>query len=261
MCVQVGEQRNKRQCCLIECMHSVLNWCWSWSSSTLATWCKELTEKRPWCWERLKAGGEGDDRGWDGWMASRLNGHEFEQAPGVGNWQGSLVCCSHWDCKMSNTTERLNCTELSVAAVPEWWLNSVHSFLYLFHCKTFFHSVCWQNVALTWYKFTYPEPSSSLSIRLTEAEMKIKVAQSCQTLRDPVDCSPPGSSIHGIFQARVLEQAAIAFSFSWDNKAIKGAWKAPMRQAAEQKERKNVEPWQYPRISEPSLKPPISSLT
>ena len=33
--------------------------------------CKELTHsKRPWCWERLKAGGEGDDRGWDGWMAS-----------------------------------------------------------------------------------------------------------------------------------------------------------------------------------------------
>ena len=37
----------------------------------LATWCKELTHlKRPWSWERLKAGGEGDDREWDGWMAS-----------------------------------------------------------------------------------------------------------------------------------------------------------------------------------------------
>ena len=42
-------------------------------SNTLATWCKELTHlKRPWCWERLKAGGEGDDRGWDGWMASPI---------------------------------------------------------------------------------------------------------------------------------------------------------------------------------------------
>ena len=46
------------------------------SSSTLATWCNELTHwKRcwwcfSWCWERLKAGGEGDDRGWDGWMAT-----------------------------------------------------------------------------------------------------------------------------------------------------------------------------------------------
>ena len=47
------------------------DWCWSWNSSTLATWCEELTHwKRPWCSERLKAGGEGDDRGWDGWMAS-----------------------------------------------------------------------------------------------------------------------------------------------------------------------------------------------
>ena len=37
----------------------------------MATWCKELTHlKRPWCRERLKAGGEADDRGWDGWMAS-----------------------------------------------------------------------------------------------------------------------------------------------------------------------------------------------
>ena len=46
------------------------DWCWSWNSNTLATWCEELTHlKRPWHWERLKAG-EGDDRGWDGWMAS-----------------------------------------------------------------------------------------------------------------------------------------------------------------------------------------------
>ena len=51
---------------------SVLNihwkdWCWSWSSNTLATWCEELTHwRRPWCWERLKARRERDDRGWDG---------------------------------------------------------------------------------------------------------------------------------------------------------------------------------------------------
>ena len=46
-------------------------WCWGWSSNTLATWCEELTHwKRPWCWERLRVEGEGDNRGWDGWMAS-----------------------------------------------------------------------------------------------------------------------------------------------------------------------------------------------
>ena len=55
---------------------SVLNihwkdWCWSWNSSTLATWWEELTNlKRPWYCERLKAGGERDNRRWDGWMAS-----------------------------------------------------------------------------------------------------------------------------------------------------------------------------------------------
>ena len=54
---------------------SVLNihrkdWCWSWNSSTLATWCKELTHwKRPWYWERSKVEGEGYDRRWDAWMA------------------------------------------------------------------------------------------------------------------------------------------------------------------------------------------------
>ena len=56
-------------------MRSVLSfnckdWCWCWNSNTLATWCEELTLwKRLRCWERLKVR-EGDDRGWDGWMAS-----------------------------------------------------------------------------------------------------------------------------------------------------------------------------------------------
>ena len=44
---------------------------WSWNSSTLVTWCEELYHvKRPWFWERLRAGGEGDDRGGDSWMVS-----------------------------------------------------------------------------------------------------------------------------------------------------------------------------------------------
>ena len=75
-------------CCLIDFLaqrcarwcewgvKSVLNihwkdWCWNWSSNTLTIWCKEVTHwKSPWCWKRLKAGGEGDNRGWDSWMAS-----------------------------------------------------------------------------------------------------------------------------------------------------------------------------------------------
>ena len=56
--------------------HATLNihwrdWCWSWNSNTLATQCEESTHwKRPRCQDRLKAGRERGNRGWDGWMAS-----------------------------------------------------------------------------------------------------------------------------------------------------------------------------------------------
>ena len=51
--------------------YSLEDWCWSWSSNTLATWWKEPTHwKKSWCWERLRVRGEGGNRGWDGWMAS-----------------------------------------------------------------------------------------------------------------------------------------------------------------------------------------------
>ena len=66
--------RRSNQSILKEISPEFLNWkdwCWSWNSNTLATWCEELTHwKRPWCWERLRARGEGAGRGWDGWMAS-----------------------------------------------------------------------------------------------------------------------------------------------------------------------------------------------
>ena len=50
------------------------DWCWSWSSDTWATWCKQLAHwKSPWCWQRLKAEGEEGDREWDGWLASPVD--------------------------------------------------------------------------------------------------------------------------------------------------------------------------------------------
>ena len=96
----------------------------SWSSNYLATWCEELTHwKRPWCWERLRAGGEGDDRGWDGWMASyRLNGHEFVLTAGVGDGQGGVVCCTSWGRKESDMTEWLNWTELNTVSKLRGWV-------------------------------------------------------------------------------------------------------------------------------------------
>ena len=60
-----------------------------------------------------------------GWH-HRLNGHEFEQALGVGDWQKSLACCSPWGCKESDTSERLNWTDqiskltVSLEMVHKW---------------------------------------------------------------------------------------------------------------------------------------------
>ena len=97
---------------------SVLNihckdWCWSWSSNTLATWCEELTHwKGSWCWEdwRWEEKGMTEDEmvAWH----HRMNGHEFELTPGVDGQRG-LACCNPWGCKVSNTSEQLNWTELN----------------------------------------------------------------------------------------------------------------------------------------------------
>ena len=73
------------------------DWCWGWNSSTLGTSCEELTHwKRPWCGEGLGAGGEGDHRGWDGWMASLARWTWVWWTLGVGDGQGSLACCGSW---------------------------------------------------------------------------------------------------------------------------------------------------------------------
>ena len=92
------------------------DWCWGWNSNTLATSCEELTHwKWPWCWEGLGTGGEGDDRGWDGWMASltrctwvwvNSGNWWWTGKPGVLQFMGSQRVGQDW------ATE-LNWTELS----------------------------------------------------------------------------------------------------------------------------------------------------
>ena len=105
--------------------------CWSWNSNTLAIWCKWLTYwKRPWCWERLKAGG-GHNRGWDGCMASPTQWTWIWASSGSDGW-GSLLCCSLWGCKESDTTKRLNWTDTLSQDLSPWptcslipWSNSI----------------------------------------------------------------------------------------------------------------------------------------
>ena len=90
------------------------DWCWSWNSNTLATWCEDLTQwKRPWCWEILKAGDRGN-RGWDGCMTS-LTWWTWVWASSRRWWwtgkPGILQSMGH---KESDMTEWLNWTILSV---------------------------------------------------------------------------------------------------------------------------------------------------
>ena len=123
-------------------MRSVLSvhwkdWCWSWNSNTLATWCKELTHlKRPWYWERLRAGGEGDDR------MRRLDGITDSTDMGLGglavsDGQGGLACCNPWGRKESDTTEQLNWPELKRS--ENWGFINQHpvhlSIVFLIHSE------------------------------------------------------------------------------------------------------------------------------
>ena len=78
-------------------------------------------------------------RGWQDEMVGwhhQLDGHEFEQAPGAGDEQGSLVCCSPWGCKESDTTERLNSNEVN-------WTHSSH---FESHCSRVKWGTMWSNV-------------------------------------------------------------------------------------------------------------------
>ena len=85
------------------------NWCWSYSSNTLATWWEERTQgKTPKCWETLRAG-ERDDRGWDGWMASLTQWTWAWVDSGSWWWtKGGLACCGSWGHKELDMTEWLN---------------------------------------------------------------------------------------------------------------------------------------------------------
>ena len=96
---------------------------WNWNSNTLAAWCKELTHlKRPWCWERLKAGGEGDDRGWDGWVASPTQWAWGWVNSGRWWWTGrpSVLEVTKHRTQLSDWTE-LNCS--MNAAEDNTWMN------------------------------------------------------------------------------------------------------------------------------------------
>ena len=136
------------------------DWCWSWSSNMLATWCEELTHwKRPWCWERLRAGGEGDNRGWDSWMAS------------LTQWTWIWVSSGSW-----------------------WWTGRP--------------GVLQSNgsQSRTWLS-NWTELINGSCVLIEHACLC-----SVATVMRPIDYSPPGFSLYGIFQTRLLDWVAISSS-------------------------------------------------
>ena len=91
------------------------DWCWSWNTNNLATWCEELTQlKRLWCWERLKVGGEGDDKGWDGWMASPTQWIWIWVSSGSWWWTGKLDMLQSMESQRvgHDWATELNCHEI-----------------------------------------------------------------------------------------------------------------------------------------------------
>ena len=111
-----------------------------------------------------------------GWH-HQLDGHEFEQAPEDGEGQGSLAYCSPWNWKELDVIEGLNNNNLK-------------------ECQ-----------------FLHLSKKGSLLGKVAAAAAKS--LQSCPTLCDPIDGSPPGSTVPGILQARTLEWVAISFSNAW----------------------------------------------
>ena len=121
----------------------------------LWSWCEDLTHlKRPWCWERLRAGGEGGDRGWDDWMASPTQ------------WTWVWVDSGSW-----------------------WWTGSPGLLRFMWS----------QRVRHDW----------TTELNWAIAYVHAQSLQSCPTLWDLIDCSLPGSSVHGILQARILDWVAM----------------------------------------------------
>ena len=133
--------------------------------------------ERPWFWERLKAGGEGDYRGWDGWMASPtqwtwvwINSGNWwwTGRPGVLHSMGSQRVGHDWATDLnSNKEAHRNGIKIPYSDLP------------------------WLMIGLC---------------------LSVKSLHSCPTLCDPMDCRPPDSSVHKILQARILEWVAISFS-------------------------------------------------
>ena len=104
------------------------DWCWSWSSSILVIWWKlPAYWKSLLCWERLRTEGEKGIRGWDGWMALPMQGHELGRSLGYGEGQGGLVCCIPQGCLLTQLGDRTTVIiSLCIFVKTSYWSPETH---------------------------------------------------------------------------------------------------------------------------------------
>jgi len=177
----------------------------------LQYWCKELTHlKRPWCCGGLRAGGEGDDRGWDGWMASLTQWTWIWVDSGIWCWTGrpgvlrfmglqrvrhDWVTELNWTISPYSSSVRRK-TYRKITKIVQIFFTQL--LLLLVSCM---HVCMLSHFSRVW-----------LFVISVCVSVCVLVAQLCLSLCDSMDCSLPGSSVCGILQARILEWAVISFS-------------------------------------------------
>ena len=155
------------------------DWCWSWNSNTLATWCEELTYwTRSQSWERFKGGGKGDDRGRDGWMASPTqwtwvwasSGRWWRTGkPGVLQSMGPQRVGHNWACKCITT---MGCLNIDLKEMREWDK-------YISEFKTQYTWTIWQVArVLMWLKLSEDEYDVTGDVVTWVAKCQIRIRRS-----------------------------------------------------------------------------------
>ena len=168
------------------------DWCWSWCSNNLATWCEDLNHwKRPWCWEKEKKW----KRIW--WSAGITDSSNMSKLWVIAKDRETWRAAVHDIAKsLPGLHDRKRATIACLVKVLElvWGANPSCSL----------ESGTWLRNKLLCYL------SQWFGVSLVKDKTVLCLfVQSCLALCNPMDCSPPSSSVHGILQARILERVAM----------------------------------------------------
>ena len=141
-------------------------------TNILATWCEELTHwKRPWCWKRSKAGGEGDNRGWDGWITDKMDMSLSKLRKLLMDseaWHAPVHGVSKIQSWLSNWTEQLSFECLTIFHTGLKTFYNLYSFPILTLQNFYMHFIKGQIKTKTWKNI-------SKHIQLTRDKVELKL--------------------------------------------------------------------------------------